>query len=339
MPSLRHSVALSVTVLVLATACAPAAPATPTQAPTQAPTKLNVGYSNLSADDLASWVALDGGYFAQNGLDVNLSLGSGGSNAMAALLSGQQDISLQGGAEVLNATTSGADLVVLATLAPVFPYLLEVAPDIKTANDLRGKKIQISSAGSSGDIATRVALKAQGLDPDVDLTLVPVGSHTNGTAAMLSGAVQGGVDDPPASYQLERQGLHPLFDLAGQKLPAVNTVVTAQRTWVTDHHDATQHFVDGLVQAIARAKTDKAFTVSVLKSYFKSEDDEAMNGTYDFFTREVLPSSPFPRAEQFSNVVAILGPKNEKLKSIDLSKVVDPSFVQSAVDRGLAAPN
>ncbi|MBV9169671.1 MAG: ABC transporter substrate-binding protein [Chloroflexi bacterium] len=339
MPESRACLALCTAAFVLLSACTPAQPPAPTAAPTSPPTKLNVGYSNLSADDLASWVALEGGYFAQNGLDVNLTQGSGGSNAMAALLSGGQDISLQGGAEVLSATTSGADLVVLATLAPVFPYLVEVAPDIQSANDLRGKKLQISSAGSSGDIATRVALKAQGLDPDVDVTLVPVGSHTNGTAAMLGGAVQGGLDDPPASYELERHGLHPIFDLAGQKLPAVNTVVAAQRPWVNDHHDVAQHFVDALVQGIARARTDKAFTVGVLKKYFKSDDDEAMNGTYDFFVKEVLPSSPFPRAEQFSNVLAILEPKNEKLKSVDLGKVVDPTFVQSAVDRGLAAPN
>jgi ABC-type nitrate/sulfonate/bicarbonate transport system substrate-binding protein len=183
-----------------------------------------------------------------------------------------------------------------------------------------------------------VALKAQGLDPDVDVTMVPVGSHTNGTAAMLSGAVQGGVDDPPASYELERHGLHPLFDLAAQKLPAVNTVIVGQRAWVNSNHDAVQHFIDAIVQAIARAKSDKAFTVGVLKKYYQSDDDEAMNGTYDFFTHEVLPSQPFPRAEQFSNVLTILVPKNEKLKAVDPASVVDPSFVQSAVDRGLAAP-
>lgn len=329
-----HKALVAVFLLVSACTAAPQAAPTP-MAPARA--QLIIGYSNLSADDLASWVAQESGAFTQNGLDVRLEMGSGGSTTMAALLSGQYALTLQGGAEVLNASTSGADLVILATLAPVFPYLLEVGPDIHTANDLKGKKVQISSAGSSGDIATRVALKAQGLDPDVDVTLVPVGSHTNGTAALLSGAVQGGVDDPPASYELERHGVHPLFDLASQKLPAVNTVLVAQRSWVSANHEATQHVIDALVQAIARAKTDKPFTVGVLKKYFASDDEEAMSGTYDFFTHEVLPAQPYPRIEQFSNVLAVLGPKNDKLKSVDVGKIVDASFVQSAVDRGLAA--
>src|SRR5207302_8662383 len=102
--------------------------------------KLSVAYSNVSADDLASWVAKEAGIYAQNGLDVDLQLVAGGSKTMAALLSGQEDLTLQGGGEVLSASASGADLVVLAALAPVYPYLFEVSPDIKTIDDLRGKK-------------------------------------------------------------------------------------------------------------------------------------------------------------------------------------------------------
>jgi NitT/TauT family transport system substrate-binding protein len=317
-------------------ACVPP-PAAPTPTPAGAPIPLALGYSNISADELAGWVAFEAGIFAQHGLDVRLELLGGGSKAMAALLAGQDNLTLQGGSEVLSATSSGADLVILATLAPVYPYLLEVSPDIQTANDLRGKKVQISSAGSSGDIATRVVLKRQGLDPDADVAMVQTGSHTNGTAAMLSGQVQGGLDDPPASYELERHGLHPLFDLAALKLPAANTVLVGQRAWVGANHDTVQRVVDSLVQAIARIRADKPLAVSVLKKYYQSDDDEAMSGTYDFFSHEVLPAIPLPAAEQFNDALTILGEKNERIKSIDVSKLIDPSFVRSAVDRGLAA--
>src|SRR2546428_727157 len=301
---------------------APAAAAKPTSAPTSAPTaaptaaataaatavakpaaaaplqKISAAYSNVSADDLASWVAKEAGIFSQNGLDVDLQLVAGGSKTMASLLSGQNDLTLQGGGEVLSASTSGADLVVLATLAPVYPYLFEVSADVKTVDDLRGKKVGVSSAGGSADIASRVILKKQGLDPDSDVNMVPVDSHANRTAALISGAIQGGVDDPPDSYAVEREGLHPLFDLAGQKLPAANTVLVGQRAWVSANRETTQKFVDSLVLGIARMRADKPFTVGVLKKYFQSDDEEAMSGAYDFFTREGIPSVPAPRAEQ-----------------------------------------
>src|SRR5437588_683753 len=206
-----HCVRILVTVIALAasacTSAAPAAKPATASAPTAAPApaaappaaplqKLSVAYSNVSADDLASWVAKEAGIYAQNGLDVDLQLIAGGSKTMAALLSGQEDLTLQGGGEVLSASASGADLVVLAALAPVYPYLFEVSPDIKTIDDLRGKKVGVSSPGGSADIASRVALKKQGLDPDVDVTFVAVDSHANRTAALISGAIQAGGDDP-----------------------------------------------------------------------------------------------------------------------------------------------
>src|SRR5881628_1421389 len=87
--------------------------AAPTPAPTAvpAPTKLTVSYGNISGDSLVAWVTKEGGYFDQNGLDVDLQLVSGGPNALSSLISGQMQFAHIGGPEVLNATTSGADLV------------------------------------------------------------------------------------------------------------------------------------------------------------------------------------------------------------------------------------
>src|ERR671934_229970 len=174
-------------------------------------------------------------------------------------------------------------------------------------------------------------------EPAADVNMVPVDSHANRTAALISGAIQAGVDDPPDSYEVERQGLHPLFDLAALKLPAAQTVLTGQRTWVNDNRETTQKFVDSLVQGIARMRADKPFTIGVLKKYFDSDDEEAMDAAYEFFVKEVTQPAPFARPELFNDAVAILGEKNEKIKAVDLNRIVDPSFVQSAVDRGLAA--
>ena len=59
------------------------------------------------------------------------------------------------------------------------------------------------------------------------------------------------------------------------------------------------------------------------------------HGAYDFFVKEVTQPAPFVRPEHFADAAAILGEKNDKIKTVDLSRVVDASFVQSAVDRGL----
>ncbi len=331
----RSCLAGLVSLAVFLAACAQAP--SPASSASAGPVRIVVGYSNISGDFLATWVAKEAHIFEQNGLDVDLQLVSGGSRTMAALLSGQLQISVQGGSEALSAASVGADLVVVGTLAPLYPYKFMVPASIKTPADLKGQKVGVSSFGGSADVATRVSLRKVGLDPDKDVTIVQVESHQNRTAALLNGSIQGGVDDPPATTTLEAAGLHALFDLAALQLPAAQTVITAQRPWANANRDVMQRFVDSIVQAIARMKKDKPYSVGVLKNkkYFNSDDDRAMSAAYDFFSGEVTPSLPYPKAEQFVDAQSILGKTNEKVRNYKVANLLDASFVQKAADRGL----
>jgi NitT/TauT family transport system substrate-binding protein len=294
-----------------------------------------MGYSNISVDDVASWYATEKGVFTRHNLNVNAQLVAGGANTTAALLSGQIQIAQAGGSETLSAVSNGADLVIVTTLAGVYPYYFEVIPEIKTFQDLVGKKIGVSNVGGSADIATRVVLRQHGLDPEKDVTIVPTGSAQNRTSALMSGAIQGGMAGPPDSLAIESIGLYPLLDLASQHLPAANTVVVAQRAWATANRSVLQRYVDALIESIALLKEDRAGTVAILKKYYQSEDDHAMGVAYDFYAGEVIQPLPFPRPEQFKDSVEALSATNPKIRDVDLGKLLDTSFVQDAGDRGL----
>src|SRR5947209_1186620 len=302
---MRLSALLGSAVIVLS-ACAPAAPAAaPTAPPTSAPvTAMSMGYSNIAGGELATYYALEKGAFTSRNLQVDGQLVAGGANTMAALLAGQLQVADAGGSEALSAVASGADLVIVATLAPVYPYVFEVIPDIKTTQDLIGKKIGVATLGGSADIATRVALRQAGLDPDKDVTIVATGSAQNRTAALASGAIQGGmVGGPPETLELESRGLHPLMDLAALKLPTANTSVIVQRAWLDANRGVVQRYVDALVDASAKLRKDRAGAVAVLKTYFKSDDDATMSASYDFFAGEVIPALPYPRPEHLKDAV------------------------------------
>jgi NitT/TauT family transport system substrate-binding protein len=297
--------------------------------------KLTVGYSNITGDNLALWVAKEAGIFKAQGLDVDIQYSEGGKNTMNALLAGGFQISAQGGGEVLSSVAEGSDLVVTATMAPVYPYKLMVQPEIKTAADLKGKTLAISNVGGSSDVGTRLALTKLGLNPDKDVKFITVSSHANRTAAILTGQVAGGVDDPPDTVELEKKGIHSLVDLAALKLPAAQTVITVQRSWLGSNKDTMQRFVDSLVLAFAKIRKDRKVSVEVMKKYFKSSDDHAMGVGYDFFKDEVFQPLPYPKAEQFSDAQAANGKKNPKVLSVNVDKFLDQSFVKKAEDKGL----
>jgi len=343
----RTLVVLAAILGILAAACgggagggtaattAPAAAASATKTLRPCCTKVVSAYSNISADDWIPWYAFEKGVFKENGLDVDLQSINGGAQTSAALLANGIQIGQFGGSEALSAVAGGADLVVVANLAPVYPYKLYAQKNIKTIADLKGKKVGVSNAGGSSDIATRAALKANGLDPDKDVTIVAVGSHANRTAALLAGSIDAGVDDPPEDLELVKAGLNVIIDLASQKLPAANTGVIIQRSYLNANKETVQAYIDSLVQARVKMKADKAGAVAVLKKYFKNDDDTSANAAYDFFMNEVTQAYPFPDPTQFKDAVEILGKGNDKIKAVDISKMLDKTFVQSAKDRKL----
>jgi len=322
---------------LVATACGGAAPSTSSSGslhPTQK-TSVTASYSEIIADEWAPWAAADAGIFDKNNLTVDLQY-IASATGVAALLSNQTQIAQLGGSDVINAASGGADLVIVANMIPVFPYVFLVPNSINSADQLKGKKIGVSKFGGSADVATRVALKKLNLDPTKDVTIVETGSASNRVAALRSGAIQGGVSQPPESTTLEKQGFHVLLDMAKDKLPAANTVVATRGDYLKAHRDVVQAFVDSLVQAQAKLKTDKAFAEGVLSKWEKVTDTAVLDDAYTFYNNEVFAPYPAPKPEQYQAAIDNLKATNPKLASFDVSKILNASLIKSAQDRKLA---
>jgi len=317
--------------LTIAAGCGGAASTTASPSPGQK-TALQVSYSEVIPDEWAPWAAADGGIYAKHGLDVTLQSISS-ANGVAALLSGQVQFAQLGGSEVLSADASGGDIVIVAALVPVFPYVFITAPAVASIADLKGKKVGVSKVGGSADIATRVALTKNGLDPTKDVSIIETGSAANRVAALRSGAIQGGVSQPPESTTLQAQGYHAVYDMAKEKLPAANTVVAVTGTYLRANKQVVQDYVDSLVESIARLKKDRVFAEQVLTHWEKVTDKTLLDSTYAFYTQEVFTTYPEPQKSQYTATIQALSGTNPKLATFSVSKALNVSFVQSAMSR------
>jgi NitT/TauT family transport system substrate-binding protein len=333
-----------VAIALLLVACqAPpaAAPPTAAAAPTAAASasgqlvSLKASYSEVIASNLPEWLALEAGIFRQNGLDVELD-NIASSTGIAALLSGQTQIAQIGGSETMSAAAQGADPVVIGMLGAVYPFVFMANPSISSIDQLKGKKIGVSNKGSTSDIATRVMLRRVGLDPDHDVTIVAVGSLQNRTAALLNGAIDGGLAQPPEQLALQDKGFHVLYDLAAQKIPSSGDGIVVLRSWLNANHDVAQRYIDSIVEATVRAQQDRQLALQVLQKYLKTDDQRALNNTYDFFMGSVLTTYPSVSADQFADSLTQLSASNDKLKDFNVASIIDDSLVQNAMDRKLA---
>jgi NitT/TauT family transport system substrate-binding protein len=169
------------------------------------------------------------------------------------------------------------------------------------------------------------ALQQLGLQPS-DVALTPLGSVTNVNNALVAGTIDAAMSHPPTTTQLEAAGYHSLLDLAAQNIPTSNVGVAATDDYVKSHGDQIRRFMTAVQQAIKREKTDEPYATSVLSKHLNVTDPKALHETWAYYTK-VLPDVPTPTVEQLQTSVTELAPTNPAVKNLDLSTLVDASFV------------
>ena len=180
-------------------------------------TKLNVAYTSTTTNFSIAWLAKLEGIFRKYNLDVELILMQGPSTYLPALLSGNIHI-LYGGGTAVSRAIAAADpnIVVIGTETRYVPLRLMVTPSVRTASDLKGKKLGVGRAGLD-EYATLFYLDKNNLTPGKDVTLIyATGGILARAAQMKQGLYDGMAIPPPNEIELEKQGFRELayfFDL------------------------------------------------------------------------------------------------------------------------------
>ena len=129
-------------------------------------------------------VALEKGFFRQEGVNVEFIPFRGGPDLLKAVLSGDVLIGVTGSTDILVFREAGSPIKMIATHTEGNHFTLNVAPDVSAVGDLKGKAIGITRAGSSTWIFARMMAKQQGWDPDRDVKIVALGALDAQVAAL-----------------------------------------------------------------------------------------------------------------------------------------------------------
>src|SRR5580765_4298603 len=117
-------------------------------------------------------VALARGFFKQQGLQVEPILIRGGPAAIAALVSGEVDYAAIGGAQaVFRSRSRGLDVSIIGCTSSTTNYILLGNKQTRTVEDLKGKTIGVTGAGTYSEFAMKAFLKKHNINPDKDVTL------------------------------------------------------------------------------------------------------------------------------------------------------------------------
>ena len=175
--------------------------------------RMRIAYSSISGAYVGIWVAHDAGLFAKEGLDNQMILIPSATQLAQVAVAGDVDIASLGGGPMIAATLSGADLKVIGNNVNKMIFSIHAKPEVKSIEELRGKRIGVSRFGSSSDVSARYALRKFNLDPQKDVILLQLGSMSSIFGALRSGAVDGALVSPPTQFLSEKLGFKELVSI------------------------------------------------------------------------------------------------------------------------------
>ena len=293
--------------------------------------KLRVGGGSASATQMSLWLAKEGNFYEKHGLNVEVISIPGSSLAIQAMLSGELPIIQAGGAGPIQAALSGTDTVIIATIAKKFNWLIFAQPNIARMEDLKGKVFGTTRFGTQSDLASRIALRRFGIDPERDITMVQTGGPAETVGAMVAGKVHAAAITPPATLQAKKVKLKELYDLSKLDIEYhVNGVVTTRR-YIKSNEDIVRRFLMAYIEGAARGVRDKAFAMKTMGKYFRTDDRELLEETYEMIIRGFnIP--PYPAG--IASLIQDLEKQNPKAKGTKPEDFTDSRLVRELEQNG-----
>jgi NitT/TauT family transport system substrate-binding protein len=317
---------------VPAAAQAPAAPATAAPA---LPLRLN--YSTRGAGQAQLWMAYEGGYLREQGLDAELTNVSPTSRVIPAMVAGEVHLSgMDAGASIL-ASLEGMNMVLLATGTNHSNLAIIAQPSIREPRQLKGKSLGITRLGSSTHTAALLALELWGLAPDRDVALRQLGEAGAIPAALEAGQVDAGILGIPGNLLMRRAGYPELLNLAASGPEYLGSIVAGLRPWVAANEETVQRFARAYVQGRQRLLRDKAWALGVLAQYLQLDDAEALDEVYTQVS-QCCPPVPYIGEAGAARLIADLAKDEPRLAGRQPSEWIDAHFLRAAEAAGLAAP-
>jgi ABC-type nitrate/sulfonate/bicarbonate transport system substrate-binding protein len=296
--------------------------------------KLRVAITSLSGSMAVPWLARQAGIFKKHGLDVEVIATPSGVEGMSALIAGEITFLQIAGATTVSAAVGGADVIVIGTTIGTLVQNLMARPEIEKPEQLRGKSVGISRFGTTIDTGARIALRHFGLVPEKDVSIVQLGGMESIVPAMAGGRVQAGILSYPATGRAKQLGFRELLDISSLNMPYASTGITTRGEVIRKEPDLVRRYMTAQVEAIARMKRDRPFTLGVMSKFLRTNDSEQLAEAYEIYANKYLLKVPLPTVEAIRAVLEELESRNPKAKGQDPKKFFDDRFVRELQSSG-----
>ncbi|MGH7874410.1 MAG: ABC transporter substrate-binding protein [Candidatus Binatia bacterium] len=297
-------------------------------------TKLKVAYPTTVGSMAVLWVTKEARLFEKHGLEVELIYVAGSSKVVQAMLAKEIPIAEIAIPAVIQANLAGADLLMLAGPNHKPGQKIMVKPEIKTTEQLKGKKIGITRFGTSDDFLLRYVLGQWGIQADREVALIQLGGSPEIVAGLASKSVDGGMLSSPLHLTAAKLGFSLLSDLSAIGVEYQGAGVVTTKSYMRDNSETLRRYMRAYVEGLHRLKTDKGFATKVIAKYTRINEADALDETYQHYAVKVMPKIPYPTIKGIQMVLDEIGSRSPKAKSLSPAALIDVTYLKELEQSG-----
>ncbi|HEX9446104.1 MAG TPA: ABC transporter substrate-binding protein [Candidatus Binatia bacterium] len=296
--------------------------------------KIRVGRTTGgSGFHIPSYVAMDKGFFKNEGLDADFIAATAGVLVRASIAREIEFSPIPGGGS--EAMLQGAPVVFIVGESLISQWTLTTTPDIKRVEDLRGKTLGLGRPGSADYSEVVVVLgKFFKMEPGKDYKVIGFTGEPDRIAALVRGSIQGGVLSFPHAARAEKEGMKVLMR-TGDHLPRLGGTFLTHKDFIKEKRDVVKRFIRAIVKAEDYVKANKQGTIEVIAKYFEIKDPKVNESIYnqvhdkfspempanlirDLFESRTTPELGWPKGKPLPDPEQYVerGPLNEVLKEM-----------------------
>lgn len=287
------------------------------------------------------YIAINEGFFEEEGLEIDLSTGNGADKTMQQVLSNNADIGFSGPEQAVYINNQGREdyPVVFAQLTQTdgaFLVSREVNEDFKW-EDLRGKELIGGRPGGVPEMAFEYALKKNGLDPKKDVNLV-----TNIDFAATSGAFKGGIGEyvalfEPTASMLEKEGSGTIVASVGAEVGYLPyTCFFSTKSYIDENPEIIQSFTNAIYkgQIWFDTHTNEEVADSIISFFPGTDKDLIISVIENYREIDALAINPIIEEEELTRLLDIIEGYDAKLltERPSFEKIIDNTFAEEAIN-------
>jgi ABC-type nitrate/sulfonate/bicarbonate transport system substrate-binding protein len=298
--------------------------------------QLKVAVSTATPHNTPLWVARDKKIFDKYGVDVQLIFVMGGALVSQMLAAGEIQVAANAPAALLSLIANGVDIAMFLGVSNTSPFTLVTQPNIKTAADLKGKRLGTARFGGSSHVSALIALDYLKLDPKRDrIILMQTGLDPERMAALEQKGLDAAMLQRLATKTMLAKGYTQLLNMNEAKIPYQNTVLAARIDYMATHAKLYDSFIRAVIEGYAYVfnKENKQSVKEILAKNLRLPNVDAAE---DFYAEalEELDRKPYPTVEGTRTVIKYVTEQNPKVASVKAERIVDASWIKKLEDEG-----